>query len=313
MHHYIIRRTGYLLLTLVFASLFTFIVVNAIPGEPAEILTKHLFVGLEEAAPLEMVAEISERCDLNRPLLEQYLAWVGGILHGDLGHSYLFNRPVTALLKNALLPTLLLAATAVALALLIGLPLGVYAALYQDGISDWIIRLASVFAISMPSFWIAVMLILVFSIWLKVTPVAGYGGVGFLILPAFALALHSAASITRIMRTSLLETMEKPFITFARAKGLSMRRIIINHTLRNALLPVLTVVGMSFGGLLAGTVVIETIFAWPGLGSMLLQAISARDVVLIQSTIMVIVFMFLVVNFAVDLLYHAIDPRITYE
>ena len=126
MHHYTIRRTGYLLLTLVFASLFTFIVVNAIPGEPAEILTKHLFVGLEEAAPLEMVAEISERCDLNRPLLEQYLAWVGGILHGDLGHSYLFNRPVTALLKNALPPTLLLAATAVALALLIGLPLGVF-------------------------------------------------------------------------------------------------------------------------------------------------------------------------------------------
>ncbi|MDD4254873.1 MAG: ABC transporter permease [Methanofollis sp.] len=313
MHHYIIKRIGYLLLTLVIASMFTFVVVNAIPGEPAEILTKHIFVGLEEAAPPEMVAEISERYDLNRPLMEQYLAWVGGMLHGDLGYSFLFNKPVTRLLKNALPPTLMLAAAAVALSLLIGLPLGICSALRQGRISDWIIRLASIFSVSMPSFWVAVMLILVFSIWLDITPVAGYGGIEFLVLPAFALAIHSAASITRIMRTSLLETMEKPFITFARAKGLPTRRVIADHAFRNALLPVLTVVGMSFGSLLAGTVVIETIFSWPGLGSLLLKAISARDAVLIESTIMVIVFMFLIVNFVIDLLYHVIDPRITYE
>lgn len=313
MHHYIIKRIGYLLLTLVIASMFTFVVVNAIPGEPAEILTKHIFVGLEEAAPPEMVAEISERYDLNRPLMEQYLAWVGGMLHGDLGYSFLFNKPVTRLLKNALPPTLMLAATAVVLSLAIGLPLGIISALRQGRISDWIIRLASIFSVSMPSFWVAVMLILVFSIWLDITPVAGYGGIEFLVLPAFALAIHSAASITRIMRTSLLETMEKPFITFARAKGLPTRRVIADHAFRNALLPVLTVVGMSFGSLLAGTVVIETIFSWPGLGSLLLKAISARDAVLIESTIMVIVFMFLIVNFVIDLLYHVIDPRITYE
>lgn len=313
MHHYIIKRTGYLLLTLVIASMFTFVVVNAIPGEPAEILTKHIFVGLEEAAPPEMVAEISERYDLNRPLMEQYLAWVGGMLHGDLGHSFIFDKSVTRLLNNALPPTLMLAATAVVLSLLIGLPLGIISALRQGRFSDWIIRLASIFSVSMPSFWVAVMLVLVFSIWLDITPVAGYGGIEFLVLPAFALAIHSAASITRIMRTSLLETMEKPFITFARAKGLPTRRVIADHAFRNALLPVLTVVGMSFGSLLAGTVVIETIFSWPGLGSLLLKAISARDAVLIESTIMVIVFMFLIVNFVIDLLYHVIDPRITYE
>jgi peptide/nickel transport system permease protein len=304
---------GYLVFTIFIISIFTFVVVNAIPGEPAEVLTKHLFVGLEEAAPPDMVTEISQRYDLDKSLLEQYLNWLWGALRGDLGYSILFNRPVTYLLKNALPPTLILAFTAVSLSLLIGLPLGIYSALRKGRLSDWIVRFITIFSISMPVFWIAVILILVFSLWLGITPVAGYGGVEFLILPALSLAIHSSASLARIMRTSLIDTMNKPFITFAKAKGLSYNRIIFYHAIRNSLLPVITMMGMTFGSLLAGAIVIETIFSWPGLGNLLMKAISARDVVLIESVIVVIITLFLMVNFVVDLLYHVIDPRITYE
>jgi peptide/nickel transport system permease protein len=165
----------------------------------------------------------------------------------------------------------------------------------------------------MPGFWVAVMLILVFSMWLGLTPISGYGGPQYIILPAIALGLHTMASITRIMRTSMLETMDKPFVTFAKVKGLPRQRVIFFHVCKNALLPVLTIIGTSFGTLLAGSVVIETLFSWPGIGAMLVKAISARDIVLIESTIMMVVFMFLIVNFVIDLLYRVIDPRIIYE
>lgn len=313
MHHYVIKRTCYLIVTLLIASVFTFVVVNAIPGEPAEVLTRHLFLGLEEAAPPEMVAEVAERYDLNKPLFEQYIEWILGVFHGDLGHSILFNKPVTKLLMNHLPPTIMLTTVSMIFSITLGVFLGVYSGLHQNTISDHIIRVATIFSVSMPGFWLAVILILIFSIWLKLTPVAGYGGVEFIILPAVALGLHSMASITRVMRTSMLETMEKPFIIFAKAKGLSIRKIILSHALKNAFLPVLTIIGMAYGTLLAGSVVIETIFAWPGIGSLLMKAISARDIVLIESTIMVIVLLFLLVNFVIDLLYHTIDPRITYE
>lgn len=313
MHHYVFKRFCYLILTLLIASVFTFVVVNAIPGEPAEVLTRHLFLGLEEAAPPEMVAEVAERYDLNKPLLEQYTEWIIGVFHGDLGYSAFFNKSVTKLLMNHLPPTIILTTVSMIFSITFGVLLGVYSGLHQNKISDHIIRVATIFSVSMPGFWLAVVLILVFSIWLKLTPVAGYGGPEYIILPAIALGLHSMASIIRVMRTSMLETMEKPFITFAKAKGLSIRKIILSHAFKNAFLPVLTVIGMSYGSLLAGSVVIETIFAWPGIGSLLMKAIFARDVVLIESTIMVIVLLFLLVNFVIDLLYHAIDPRITYE
>ncbi|MBP2132212.1 peptide/nickel transport system permease protein [Methanomicrobium sp. W14] len=313
MHYYIMKRTGYLILTLLIASVFTFVVVNAIPGESAEVLTKHLFIGFDEAAPPEMVAEVADRFDLNKPLLEQYTNWITGIFHGNLGDSILFNKPVTKLLALSVPPTVILTTFSMVFAIIFGLFFGIYSAVHHNRISDHIIRLITVFSVSMPGFWVAVMLILVFSIWLKLTPVAGYGGVQYIILPAIALGLHTMASVARIMRTSMLETVDKPFVIFARAKGLPANRVIFSHACKNAILPVLTVIGMSYGALLAGSVVIETIFAWPGVGALLMKAISARDTVLIESTIMVIVFMFLIVNFVIDILYHLIDPRITYE
>ncbi len=313
MHQYILKRTGYLILTLIFSSIFTFTVINAIPGEPAEVLAKHLFLGLEESAPPELIEEVAFRYDLNRPLLEQYFEWIQGFFVGDLGNSILYHKPVTRLLALYLPPTLILTCSAMTFAIITGLILGVLSAIRQNTLIDHLVRFLTIFCVSMPAFWVAVMLVLIFSLWLGITPVAGYGSPKYLILPLFALGLHSMASITRIMRTSMLDTMEKPFMTFSKAKGLPWRKILISHACKNALLPVLTVIGMSFGSLLAGSVVIETVFAWPGIGALLMKAISARDLVVIESTILVIVFMFLMVNFVIDILYHVIDPRITYE
>nr|WP_209690194.1 ABC transporter permease [Methanomicrobium sp. W14] len=313
MHYYIIKRTCYLILTLLVASVFTFVVVNAIPGEPALVLTQHLFIGFDEAASPELVSDVSERFDLDKPLLQQYTDWIWGILHGDPGKSILFNKPVIKLLALSVPPTIILTTFSMLFAVATGLCLGIYSAVRQNRISDHIIRALTVFSVSMPGFWVAVMLILVFSVWLKLTPVAGYGGTQYIILPAIALGLHTMASVTRIMRTSLIETLDKPYVVFARAKGLPAGKVLFSHAFKNAVLPVLTVIGMSYGALLAGSVVIETIFAWPGVGALLMKAVSARDTVLIESTIMVIVFMFLVVNFVIDILYHVIDPRINYE
>lgn len=313
MHQYIIKRAAYLMLTLLVASFFVFIVVNAIPGEPAEVLARHLYIGLEEAAPPELIADIADRYDLNRPILVQYKDWMAGLLSGDLGFSIIYNKPVSELLKLYLPPTILLTAVSMTFAMFLGIFFGIYSALRRNKISDHMIRIITIFSVSMPSFWVAVMLILIFSVWLGLLPVADYGTPKHIVLPAAALGLHTMASIARIMRTSMLETMDKPFIVFARSKGLSTRRIILSHAFKNAFLPVLTVIGVSFGSLLAGSVVVETIFSWPGIGSMLMKAISAKDLVLIESTIMIIVLMFLIVNFVIDILYHIIDPRITYE
>jgi peptide/nickel transport system permease protein len=293
--------------------MFVFVVVNATPGESAEVLARHLYIGLEEIAPPELIAEVSERYDLNKPILQLYLEWIGGILRGDLGYSILFNKPVNRLLMLHLPPTIFLTVVAMVFATTTGLVLGIFSALHQNRILDHIIRVGTIFSVSMPGFWVAVMLILVFSMWFGLTPISGYGGPPYIILPAIALGLHTMASITRIMRTSMLETMNKPFVMFAKAKGLPKRRVIVSHVCKNALLPVLTIIGTSFGTLLAGSVVIETIFSWPGIGAMLMKAISARDFVLIESTIMMVVFMFLIVNFVIDLLYHVIDPRIIYD
>lgn len=219
MHQYIVMRTGYLILTLFIASVFTFCVVNAIPGEPAEVLAKHLFLGLEESAPPELIAEVSARYDLNKPLIEQYSEWIRGILSGNLGNSIIYNKSVGKLLELYLPPTILLTSFAMTFAIITGIALGIASALHQNKTADHLIRFITIFSISMPSFWVAVMLILIFSLWLNLTPVAGYGEPKYIILPLIALGLHSMASIARIMRTSMLDTMEKPFIIFSKLKA----------------------------------------------------------------------------------------------
>jgi peptide/nickel transport system permease protein len=198
------------------------------------------------------------------------------------------------------------------LAAVAGISLGIYSALRENQVSDHILRIATLFGVSMPGFWVALILILIFSLKLKLVPVSGYGNLENLFLPAAALSLHSIAAVMRITRTCMLETMGQEYIMFAKSKGLPMWKIVSRHALKNAMLPIVTVIGFQMGSLLGGAVVIEKIFAWPGIGSLLVDSISARDLPMIQGCVLAIVTMFLVVNFIVDILYTRIDPRIRY-
>lgn len=315
MHYYLAKRLAFLAVTILAASALAFFLLHAIPGGSAETIARHTLVGLEDSVSDQMIREISARYNLEDPLWMQYCNWLSGVIfRSDLGTSFIYiDTPVLQLISLALVPTLILAGASMLIVIAVGIPLGIYSAVRENRAADLIIRGATVLGISFPSFWIALLLILVFSLSLDWLPVAGYGTPANLVLPALALALHPTAVVIRIIRTSMLETLGQQYITYAIAKGLSFRHIVWNHAMKNALIPVVTVLGVYFGHLLAGTVIIENIFAWPGLGNLLVTSVEAQDVPVVTSCIMVIVTMFLFVNFFVDLLYHIIDPRIRYE
>ncbi len=315
MHHYIAKRLFFLVLTIFAASILAFLLLHAVPGGSAETIAKHTLVGLEDDVSEQMIKDVSAKYNLFDPLWKQYGDWLGGVvLKGDFGTSFVyFDTPVASLLSLAIVPTMILAGTSMALVICLGIPLGIYSAIHEGKISDIIIRVATVFSISFPSFWVALILILIFSLTLGWFPVTGYGTIQNLILPAVALALHHTAVIIRIVRTSMLETLGQEYITYTIAKGLSFRQIIWNHAVKNALIPVITLLGLYFGHLLAGTVIIENIFAWPGIGKLLVDAVFSHDIPVVTSCIVVIVTIFLSVNLGVDLLYHVVDPRIRYE
>lgn len=315
MHYYLAKRLGFLVLTIFAASILAFLLLHAVPGGSAETIARHTLVGLEEEVSSQMIIEVSARYNLHDPLWTQYTDWLySAVFRGDLGTSFVyFDTPVLSLISLAIVPTLILAGASMLIVIVVGIPLGIYSAIHENSPGDIVIRCATVFSISFPSFWVALMLILIFSITLDWLPVTGYGTPTNLILPAVALALHPTAVIIRIVRTSMLETLGQQYITFAIAKGLSFGHIIWNHAVRNALIPVITLLGLYFGHLLAGTVIIESIFAWPGIGKLLVDGVLSHDIPVVTSCIVVIVTIFLVVNLGVDLLYHVIDPRIHYE
>lgn len=300
-------------LTLFAVCALTFFLMNVIPGGTAELILKHTFVGLEESVTEEQLSQISSRYNLDDPLYMQFFRWIKeAFVTGDIGTSYVFKKPVLYLLALRLPATIQLAGTSMALAAVAGVSLGIYSALQENRTSDHILRIVTLFGVSMPGFWVALILILIFSLKLKLVPVLGYGSLENLLLPAAALSFHSAAAVMRVTRTSMLETLGQEYIRFAKAKGLSIWRIISRHAFKNAMLPVVTVIGFQMGSLLGGTVVIEKIFAWPGIGSLLVDSISARDLPMVQGCVLAIVTMFLLVNFLVDILYTRLDPRIRY-
>jgi len=300
-------------LTLFAACALTFFLMNVIPGGTAELIIKHTFVGLEESVTEEQLNQISSRYNLDDPLYLQFFRWVKeAVLRGDIGTSYVFKKPVLYLLALRLPATVQLAGAGMALAVIVGVSLGIYSALRENRISDHILRIVTLFGVSMPGFWVALLLILIFSLKLKLVPVSGYGSLENLLLPAAALSLHSVAAVMRVTRTSMLETLGQEYIRFAKAKGLPVWKIISRHALKNAMLPVITVIGFQMGSLLGGAVVIEKIFAWPGIGSLLVDSISARDLPMVQGCVLAIVTMFLCVNFLVDMTYTHLDPRIRY-
>jgi peptide/nickel transport system permease protein len=315
MHHYLAKRLGFLVLTILAASFLAFLLLHAVPGGSAETIARHTLVGLEDPVSEQMNTEVSAKYNLADPIWKQYADWLyAALFHGDLGTSFVyFDTPVLKLISLAIIPTLILAGSSMLIVILAGIPLGIYSAIHENRPGDIIVRCATVISISFPSFWVALMLILVFSITLDWLPVTGYGSPTNLILPAVSLAIHPTAVVVRIVRTSMLETLGQQYITFAIAKGLSFGHIIWNHALKNALIPVITMLGLYFGHLLAGTVIIETIFAWPGIGKLLVDAVLSHDIPVVTSCIVVIITLFLIVNLGVDLLYHIIDPRIHYE
>lgn len=301
-------------LTLFLVSIFTFCILHTLPGGTTEMVIKHVFVGLEEGVTEDMVKTISERYDLERPLYLQYLSWLTGLVtRADLGISYKYDRPVTDIILVYLPATIQLALASFLIVVMVGIPVGAYAAFRENRMIDHFIRLVTILGVSFPSFWLGLIFIIIFSLSLGLFPTSGYGTWSHLALPALTLAVYTTSLLIRMMRTSTLETLSRPFIIYATAKGLTKRTILKDHTLRNALLPIVTVLGIQFGHMLAGTMIIETVFAWPGIGSLLVSSTLSRDIPMVTGLILLIIAMVLIVNLIVDIVCIFIDPRIRYE
>ena len=297
------RRLLVALPTTLAVATLVFSLIHLIPGDPVLIM-------LGDGAQPTDVAELRGKLGLDRPLGEQYVSFLGGMLHGDLGTSLHFDEPVSRLIARHYPATVELALAALAVALVVSLPLGMLAAYRRGSWIDRGARFFSLLGVSMPNFWLGPIAILLFSIQLGWLPVSGRGGASHLVLPAATLGLALAALLTRMIRSALGEELAKPYLVTARAKGLSAARVAICHALRNALVPVVTIVGLQFGSLLTGAILTETIFGWPGIGRLLIQAIRLRDYPLVQGAVLLIAVTYVAVNLATDLLYAWIDPRI---
>jgi peptide/nickel transport system permease protein/oligopeptide transport system permease protein len=303
---YFIRRV---LMTIPLALGVVFIVTvsfDLIPGDPAALI-------LGEFASPQAVAELRTSLGLDRPLLIRYVSYVADIVQGDLGRSIRDRRAVTTILGETFPYTIQLALTATLLALTIGIPLGILAASRPGSWIDNLIRVVSLAGLSMPVFWTGIIFIVIFSVNLRWFPVSGTGTWRHLVLPAVTLALPSVAVLARMTRTTVLEVLREDFIRTARAKGVSNRSLLYKHTLRNALIPVVTVLGLQLGQMLGGAVLTETVFAWPGVGRLTVFAIFNRDFVLMQGLVLVLAMVYIFVNLLVDLSYGLIDPRVSYS
>jgi peptide/nickel transport system permease protein len=311
---YVARRVAALAATLVFVSALVFVVVRVLPGDPAAIILG------TEGSP-EALARLRESMGLNRPLAVQYVEWLGGALRGDLGRSIQYDLPVGALIVSRLPVTLPLALLAAVFMVAAALPLGVYAATHHRRGGDYLAMIVSQIGISVPQFWSGLLLILFFSVHLGWVSAGGFAGwssgpgpaLRSLLLPAVALGLFQAAVLVRATRSAVLDVLREDYVRTARAKGLSEPRVVGVHTFRNALIPVVTVAGIQLGQLMAGAIVLESVFALPGLGRLALGAISARDLPVVQGVALFVASSIVLINFAVDLAYGVLDPRIRYE
>ena len=299
----VLRRLALLGPTLLGVGTLVFAFLHLVPGDPVEIM-------LGEAAAPADVAALRHDLGLDRPLSAQYVGFLGRALHGDLGHSLVFHEPVSRVITERYPATLALAGAALMLALATALPLGIAAALRPGSTIDRLARLASLAGVCLPSFWLGPLLILGFAIHLRWLPVSGRGGLAHLILPATTLGLGMAGILVRLTRESMLGALREDYVRTARAKGAPPWRVVGVHALRNALLPVTTVAGLQVGALLSGAIITETIFAWPGLGRLVVQAIAARDYPLVQGCVLAIGVTYVAVNTLTDLLHRAIDPRL---
>jgi peptide/nickel transport system permease protein len=308
LQRYVRRRLAVLLPTLLGMSLLVFSVASLTPGDPAEEYAQR---GKDRPPTAAELAQARHELRLDRPFVMQYVAWVGHAARGDLGKSFFTRKSVAAEIRHRIPFTLQLAVPAAVLSLLIAMAVGTVSAFYRNRPVDQVVRLLSLAGASMPSFWLALLLIIGFSVRLHLFPVAGrQAGLSSFVLPVVALSLPSAAVLSRFVRSTLLEVLGEDYVRSARAKGARETAVLVRHALRNSLVPVVTAFGTSLGHLLAGTVVIESIFAWPGLGTLTLDAIHHRDYPMLQAFILFSGLVVIAINLVVDVSYAVIDPRI---
>jgi len=310
---YVVRRTGFLVVTLFFVTVIAFAVTNILPGDVALLI-------LGPNASQASLHSLQTQLGLNRPLYVQYLDWVVGLLHGNMGTSLRFDEPVAALIAAKLPRSLLLAVSATLVAVCLSVPLGIYSAVKQNQAPDVAASLFAFVGISVPIFLWGLLGILVFAVWLHWFPTGGYvppsedpvGTLAHLVLPAASMGFALTAYIMRMTRSSMLEVLGTEYVKLARAKGMTRRVVVLRHALRNAVIPVITVVAFQFSYAFGGVVVLESVFHWPGIGQLTLIAVQSRDIPLIQGCIIVVALIYMLSNLTADLLYAYFDPRIRY-
>jgi len=306
MLRYLIRRLLQTLPVLLGVATLVFLLIHLVPGDPARSM-------LGDAASEEEIDRLRDALRLNEPLLVQYKSFLTGLVRGDLGSSLRNGAPVTQEIRDRLFRTFQLAFAAMFVAMLIAIPLGILAAVFRGTAIDHAAMTLALVGISMPNFWLGPLLAILFAVYLGWLPVAGTGSLAHLVLPAVTLGAALAAILARMTRASLLEELRELYVLAARARGLSRVRAVVRHAFRNSLIPVVTIIGLQFGAVLTGTIITETIFAWPGVGRLLIQAINFRDYPLVQGCILFISFTYVMMNLLTDLTYGFLDPRIRYD
>jgi peptide/nickel transport system permease protein len=305
------KRIGIGLVTLLIASLVVFLVLEILPGDPAL-----LMLGMN-ATP-EALGALRDQMGLNDPVLVRYISWIGGMLTGDFGRSWTYSSPVIDLIAERVVVSLPLAVISLFLSTAIAIPVGIFAAARRGKMGDTLSMGAAQIGVAIPNFWFALLLVYMFAVWLRLLPSGGFPGwsagvwpgIKSLLMPSIALALPQAAILARVTRSAMLEVLGEDYIRTARAKGMPRRYVLWRHALRNAMIPVLTILGLQFSFLLAGTIIIENVFYLPGLGRLVFQAITQRDLIVVEGVIMLLVATVVVVNLIVDILYAVLDPRL---
>ena len=306
MGRFLARRLVLTIPVLLGVATLVFSLIHLIPGDPAQAM-------LGEAALQSDVEELRRQLGLDRPLVEQYAVFLGGLVKGDLGTSLRTGMPVTEQIVERMPATFELAAAAMLVAILFSMPLGIAAAVRRGTVVDHAAMTVSLAGVSVPNFWLGPLLAIVFAVELGWLPVSGRGTWAHLVLPAVSLGAALAAILARMTRATMLEELREPYVQAARARGVSRSRAIMRHAFRNSLIPVVTLIGLQFGAVLTGAVITETIFAWPGIGRLLIQSIGFRDYPLVQGCILLIALTYVAVNLLTDMLYGVLDPRIRYE
>lgn len=306
MSRYLTRRLMHACLTLLGVSVLVFVILRVIPGDPARML-------LPEGAPQSAVDELDRQLGLHKPLIEQYVIFLRSVARGDFGQSFQYKAPAARVVGERIPATADLTGAAILLVVGAGVPIGIVSAARRRSAYDYAGMTFAVLGQSLPNFWLGIMLILLFGVTIHVLPTSGFEGWRYLVLPSVTLAAYPTAFVARLTRSGMLEVLNQDFVRTARSKGLAGPTVVLRHALRNAVIPVLTILGLQIGVLLSGAVITESVFAWPGIGKLIVDAIFSRDFPVVQTVLILSAATFVLVNLAVDLLYSVLDPRIRYQ